>query len=232
VSKAFVIGYDPGGNGAHGVAVLEVREENSRWHSVSLQVEQAHTLRDAVAWLEDTCRDGRIIAAGVDTLTEWNSGRSGWRPADCWLRDKYPAVRGRVIAPNSMHGAMAINGAAFLRQLHSRFHDDTRVTEAHPKVAYYALTTKVPSWELHRAEMVTWLLDQLGVEPTTEIEDKEDHRFDAAMAVLAALRGLNGDWRLDLHDLPDADQSGRVLFCGRTHYWWPTPPGPHTPPTE
>ena len=32
MSKAFVIGYDPGGNRAHGVAVLDVREENGRWN--------------------------------------------------------------------------------------------------------------------------------------------------------------------------------------------------------
>jgi hypothetical protein len=38
VTTAFVIGYDPGGKDAHGVAVLEVCEENARWNLVSLQV--------------------------------------------------------------------------------------------------------------------------------------------------------------------------------------------------
>ncbi|MBA4159177.1 MAG: DUF429 domain-containing protein [Gemmatimonadetes bacterium] len=231
MSKAFVIGYDPGGNGAHGVAALEVREENGRWHSLSLQVEQVRTLRDAVAWLKDTCCDGRIVAAGVDTLTEWNSGPGGWRPADKRLKERYREVANQILAPNSLAGSMAVNGAAFLRLLRSRFRADSiLVTEAHPKVCVFALTRRKYIWAEERASLEAWLLDQLGINVPPEIPfGEKDHCFDAGMAVLAALRGLNGDWRLDLHDLPDADQSGRVLFCGRNHYWWPAPPEPSAP---
>ena len=65
MTTAFVIGYDPGGNDAHGVAVLKVQKENSRWIPVTLQVTAARALGDAVAWLEKKCRDGRIVAAGI-----------------------------------------------------------------------------------------------------------------------------------------------------------------------
>lgn len=75
----FMIGYDPGGNLAHGVAVLGVREENNCWEGVSLEASAKRTLGDAVAWLEERCRDGQIVACGVDTLTEWNGGKAGWR---------------------------------------------------------------------------------------------------------------------------------------------------------
>jgi hypothetical protein len=231
VSKAFVIGYDPGGNNAHCVASLEVWKETGRWIPVSLEMKPAQTLHDVVAWVEDTCRDGRIVAAGIDTLTEWNSGRSGFRPADLWLRRTYREVARQVIPPAALFGAMAVNGAAFLMMLQPRFRSDaTMITEAHPKVCAFALTGRRYVFADDRTSLEAWLLEQLDVSGSTEIWfGEKDHCFDAGMAVLAALRGLNGDWRLDLHDLPDADQSGRVLFCGRTHYWWPAPPEPSAP---
>ena len=86
------MGYDPGGENAHGVALLEVREHNDRWYPTSLQVAETRCLRDAIAWFEQRTAAGRIVAAGIDTLTEWNTGTCGWRAADLWLRKKYPAA--------------------------------------------------------------------------------------------------------------------------------------------
>jgi hypothetical protein len=202
------------------VAALQVREDDQGWKPQDLQTETAHTLADAVAWLDATCRDGRIVAAGVDTLTEWNSGPSGWRLADLWLRDAYPAVRNSVVTPNSIFGSMAVNGAAFLALLAPRFQcDAAMVTEAHPKVLYYALTGTRAIWKDSASDMVEWMGSQLGATSMIGLADVSDHRFDAAMAVLAALRGLNREWTLDLHAIPGSEH--RVLFCGETHYWWP-----------
>lgn len=220
MKPTFVIGYDPGGNGAHGVAALRVCAEGDIWQPLDLRAETAYTLANAVAWLDATCRDGRIVAAGIDTLTEWNSGPSGWRQADLWLRDAHPAVRNSVVPPNSLYGSMAVNGAAFLTLLAPRFQRDTTVvTEAHPKVLYYALTGTRANWKDRASEMDEWLGSQLGV--PASVSDPSDHRFDAAMAVLAALRGINREWALDLHALSRAERASRVLFCGETHYWWP-----------
>lgn len=222
MTPTFVIGYDPGGNVAHGVAALRVRADGAHWQPLDLQTETAHTLKDVVAWLESSCRDGRIVAAGVDTLTEWNTGPCGWRPADRWLRDRYPKVKKRVVSPNSIYGSMALNGAAFLTMLTRRFHaDSTLVTEAHPKVSYFALTGRTPSWRTDSVEMSAWLMGELGVEAPTSLAHGKDDPFDAGMSVLAALRGLNREWTLDLHAMPEDQQAGRVLFCGKTHYWWP-----------
>ena len=88
-----MVGYDPGGMGKHGVAVLRVQPKGDRWRSADLRVITAQTLTEVVTWVTDTCRDGRIIAAGTDTLTEWNSGPGGWRPADRWLINEYPPPR-------------------------------------------------------------------------------------------------------------------------------------------
>jgi hypothetical protein len=117
---------------------------------------------------------------------------------------------------------MSINGAAFLMLLRTRFQfDGTMVTEAHPKVCYHALTGRIPDWKANSDEMIGWLVSELGVASPTDLADAADHRFDAAMSALAALCGLNRNWTCDLHALPGADQAREVLFCGKTHYWWP-----------
>jgi hypothetical protein len=165
----------------------------------------------------------------VDTLTEWNSGRGGWRPADWWLRRAYPAVCQSVKAPAGLRGSMVMSGAAFLMLFEERFRSDgTMVTEAHPKVCYFALAGEKASWGGepgdNRGGMTSWLLDELTAGSRDGICVADDHRFDAATAALAALRGLNGEWTLDLHALDGEDYSGRVRFCAPTHYWWPDPP--------
>jgi hypothetical protein len=222
VSVGYVIGYDPGGNGRHGFAALRVEERGGRWEPLDLFVTTGGSLQDMVRWVDTVCRNTRIVAAGVDTLTEWNSGHSGYRPADLWLIRNYRDVARSVIAPASLYGAMVINGGGLLVQLKERFHaDGTVVTEAHPKVCYRAITGDKADWKAHREQMTAWLIGELGVGDPAEICVADDHRFDAATSALAALRGLNGDWRLDLHALPDEGYSGRIRFCDPTHYWWP-----------
>lgn len=184
------------------------------------------TLGSAIAWITGECDRFPILAAGIDTLTEWNDGPSGWRPADRWLRDRYPAVSGSVIAPNSLFGAMLVSGAGFLVQLRPRFgRDRTLVTETHPKVCYYALRGQRHEWRSR--SMIRWLTAQLA--PAT-CRFQAAHDFDACMSVLAALRGFRGDWTLDLHRLP-ANERKALAECGKAvrlvgaaHFWWPNDP--------
>jgi hypothetical protein len=194
---------------------------------MDLAISTAADLHEAVGWIDETCRSGRIVAAGVDTLTEWSSGRAGWRAADHWLKLHDPAMSPSVKAPNSLRGSMTLNGAAFLLLLAERFHaDGTVVTESHPKVCYFAATGEKACWEDDREKMAAWLLAELAVGSAEDVCVKDDHRFDAAMSALAALRGLNGDWTLDLHAVPGDDPSARIQPFGQTHYWWPgAPPG-------
>ena len=223
-AKNWVIGYDPGGNNAHGVAALAVISREARWTPERLLVEQKTTVGAAVEWFEHVCRGGRIVAAGVDTLTEWNDGRCGWRPADLWLRMTYREVAKSVIPPNSIYGAMTLNGGAFLHSLAKRFEQDGAViTEAHPKVALFALTQTKTNWkdQAARDKMTRWLLDELAVAPCASGFGASDHDFDAAMAVLAALRGLNGDWKLDLHSMTGISCGKRIQPFGATRFWWP-----------
>lgn len=67
------IGYDPGGNGAHGVAAINGE------HAVCATVA---TALDSIVWLTQQCDQQTPAAFGLDTLTLWSTGPAGWRPAD------------------------------------------------------------------------------------------------------------------------------------------------------
>ncbi len=125
-----VIGYDPGGDGKHGLARATVRDGNI----VDVTTKTVDTVEDAVASILNI---ETLLGLGVDTLTCWGTGPHGWRPADRWLRHRYPKVQKSVVAPNSLYGAMSLNGMAALVAARQAF-PDVFVTETHPKVLYYA----------------------------------------------------------------------------------------------
>ena len=126
-----VVGYDPGGNGKHGFARATVRDGEI----VCVTTKTLQTAEDVV---RSILGGEKPLGLGVDTLTCWSTGRSGWRPADCWLRQRYPAVKKAIVAPNSLFGAMSVNGMAVLLTVRQAF-PGIFVTETHPKVLYYAL---------------------------------------------------------------------------------------------
>ena len=203
-----VLGYDPGGNGRHGLARLDIVEGTPRGLTVS-------TYETVEAVLDATEAD-TPLAVGVDTLTCWGTGRSGWRPADRWLRLAYPAATRSVASPNSLFGSMSLGGMAILLALRAR--DPTvLVTETHPKVLYRAL------WGRHydyRAEARA--MDQdLGARLGVDVRTRNDHEWDAAISALAAWHALRDDWLRDLHQLPLDEGERLVMPCGPTRYVWP-----------
>lgn len=99
-----IIGYDPGGNGNHGVACLTV---NADFTPVTVTCQSVETVGDAIAWASSLTD---IVGVGIDTLTRWSTGRSGWRPADRWLRKHPPFVGKSVASPNSLFGSMPVGG--------------------------------------------------------------------------------------------------------------------------
>jgi hypothetical protein len=74
-----IVGYDPGGNGSHGVAELEI-EHDRCVHATVLSLE---TAEDVLRWI---LRSNNLVWLGVDTLATWSTGPSGWRTADLFLR--------------------------------------------------------------------------------------------------------------------------------------------------
>ncbi len=158
------------------------------------------------------------VAVGVDTLTEWSLGPCGWRPADRWLRTKYTEVRNSVASPNSLFGAMGLNGMAFLIRLRD-VQPSICVTETHPKILHWQRTGSRYNFVENRIEMNAVLCDWVGCSATTVSE----HEWDAAVSALAAFQGFSGKWKKDLHAL-DVSAHERELVvrpCGTTNYWWP-----------
>jgi hypothetical protein len=89
-----IVGYDPGGNGFHGIAQLMIEEGEIREASTQ-------TLQIVEEALQLIQRERSLVGLGLDTLTSWNTGLSGWRPADRRLRNKYAIVKNSIISPNS-----------------------------------------------------------------------------------------------------------------------------------
>ena len=212
-----VLGYDPGGNAKHGVALLEVR----RSRVVGCRTAILPTVHDVIEWF---ARELPVpgccpLGIGIDTLTIWGTGRSGWRPADEWLRRQYRRVQRSVMSPNTLSGAMSLNGMAVLVALREQW-PDLRASETHPKVLYYGLTGNPHNWPRHRRAMCNWLDDQLGVAVDIE-RGARDHAWDAALSAWAAWRGFTGAWGFDLHALPQSATFPVLAPAGPSFFYWP-----------
>lgn len=203
-------GYDPGGNDKHGVAVLRVHSGRP----ISVTTALVSTAEMAIQWF--SARSGPQVAIGVDTLTCWSTGPAGWRPADRWLKRRYPQVENSVVAPNSLYGSMSLNGMMVLLALRGMT-PEVMITETHPKVMHWYLLRKAYDFEARQAVMVEALASQLDL----DLALASDHEWDAALSALAAFRGFSGQWHRDLHAIAPAEDERLVLPCGVTNYFWP-----------
>jgi len=204
-----IVGYDPGGNGAHGIAELSVRGGQP----VALATRTLQTAEVVIRLLEDL---PPIVAFGVDTLTCWGTGYSALRPADRWLRKHYVAVQNRIVAPNGLYGAMGLNGMAVLMAVKLKF-PNVLITETHPKVLYWHLSGQMYDYKNGKVSMDQMLSNFLELDVTPANE----HEWDAALSTHAALKGATGQWRLDLHSHQTMNGECIVSPCGKTHYFWP-----------
>ncbi|WP_395718788.1 hypothetical protein [Prosthecobacter sp.] len=236
--KRYVLGYDPGGDGNHGIALLEVAEQDQRWMPVQLYAEVRSTVADVIHFVHERVgQRGVIVASGIDTLTAWSTKTSGWRPADVRLRsyEDYAPVTHSVKSPNGLRGAMSINGAILLHWLKGRDDHGGIITESHPKVTFFALTCLNGAPSLHpwatrdrrgvlrasKQQADDFLRGWLGMASLAGFgEATTDDGFDACIGCVAALKGLNREWTHDLHQPDDPEV---VHPFGQTHYWWPHP---------
>ncbi len=206
-----VVGYDPGGDGTHGIAILRV--ENGA--AISLSCITASTVEDVISRIAS---NANVLAFGIDTLTCWSTGRCGWRPADRWLRDQYPIVRNSIVSPNGLYGSMGLNGMAILLTMRAKY-PGALITETHPKVLYHQLSGLKYDWSQTGKEMTESLVGWLGA----PIHVQNDHEWDAALSAYSAFQGLCERWSHDLHALPVQRGEQLVEPAGKTHYFWPTP---------
>jgi len=204
-----IAGYDPGGDGNHGLALLTLRKGKP----TKLVAETVQTAEDVLAQLAD---QDPLIGIGVDTLTCWSTGPGGWRPADRWLRDRYTDVRSSVVSPNSLFGSMGLNGMAVLIAV-QQSRPSLVISETHPKVLWRHLAGEKYDYEGNRVLMDTRLARWLGIPVGTT----NDHEWDAAVSALALFWGMSGRWSHDLHAEPTEGAERIVSPCGPTHYFWP-----------
>lgn len=204
-----ILGYDPGGNSSHGVAFFSY--ENGRLINSKIA-----TLKTANDVMEEAGRVKDLIAVGIDTLTCWSTGPSGWRPADRRLRNCYKHIKKSVISANSLRCSMGLNGMSVLIALREAM-PSLIVSETHPKVLYNALVSEKYDYSSNSDAMDRYLSEALS----TEITTNNDHEWDATLSVYAVLQGLKGEWKIDLHNLPCSERERLIKPCGETHYWWP-----------
>jgi hypothetical protein len=204
-----IAGYDPGGNKKHGVAELSIVNEKC----VDIRAGTLSTAEEVIQWAEGL---SDLAGIGVDTLTCWSTGSSGWRAADRWLKKRYKEVEKSVISPNGLYGSMGINGMVVLLSLRQA-RPDIVVSETHPKVLYWALTHCRYDYESSSKRMEKTLSQWLGVEMHTSSE----HEWDAVASAYSLYCGITGKWQHDLLQKPDKSNSRLVKPCGDVHFWWP-----------
>lgn len=204
-----VIGYDPGGDHKHGFAEATIRGGRI----LNLTTKTLPSVEDVVASILDL---ESPLGLGIDTLTCWGTGPSGWRPADRWLRQRYPDVRNSVQAPNSLYGAMSVSGMASLVVVRQTL-PDIFITETHPKVLYKHFNERYDYNGPNASVMNKRLSRLLAV----DVAPRNEHEWDSAISILAVVRGLHGTWQRDLHALPTNPDERLVQPCGKTAYVWP-----------
>lgn len=204
-----IIGYDPGGNDKHGVAALMIDK------GCPIQISFA-TVRNAQAALDWFTVEETPLAAGIDTLTVLSTGDSGWRPADRWLRAKYPQVQNSVVNPNYLQGAMSLNGLAMIASLRG-MSNSILISETHPKVLYYCLSGNQHNFQLNKATMNEQLTNWIGL----NINTTNDHEWDATVSCFAVLEGILRHWTTDLHQLPTVAGEKLIHIGGPSRFYWP-----------
>jgi len=198
--RAVWIGADPGGQDHFGVAELF---ENGTTRTACVS-----SAREAAEWIQ-----GKPLGAGIDSPMWWSSAKRGDRKADRWLRCTYGNTSpGKVLAINSLYGAVLAQGAMLAVELRRRF-PDLSITEAHP-----GLLLRARGRRLDQSRRFDRLKHCFGVHACSRISD---HERDAVLAALAAREGFTGRWPRDLalKHFPE-EQDPMAYWLAPMHYWW------------
>ena len=203
------LGYDPGGKAANGAAILTVSNDVR-----SLQTATLDSVDDTLEWF-DACLGGGVpVAIGIDSFLSWETGPSGWRGPDKWLREMYPSAKKSVMASNSTFGSMAVQGMAMALRLRDRW-DRIVLNETHPKVLYYALTGEHYSFPGINNQMVDWLQDTTAVPAMPN--SLTDHAWDAAISAWVTYQGYKTGFSPNLM----SKANNPILPTGEVNYYWP-----------
>ena len=211
-----ILGYDPGGPKANGVACLKFTEEMKK-----IETDTVGSVDQAMDWFLDKLNGDKPEAIGIDAYMNWETGVSGRRGPDNWLRATYPTQKNSVLYANSAFGAMAIQGMALAIRVRQKWPDST-LNEVHPKVLYFALSKKAYLKPKTKngppdQEMVKWLLKETGIKNVRDIHN--DHEWDAVLSAWATYQGQEGKYKKNLMDF------SKNAICPingkKPKYYWP-----------
>ena len=189
-----VAGFDPGGKGNNGIALISDSE---------VRCATVDDARIAFRWLEE--RAGHdLVAIGIDTFLHWEF--ADHRPCDTWLRKRYTAVPKSVLHVNSTYGSMVVQGAIFGIEAR-KFWPSVVLNESHPKVLHYALTGR-------KIDYAQPCLEIFNI----SINADSEHATDALIAAAVTRRALLAPQ--DYHDLCET-ASNPTYPAGDAFYWWP-----------
>jgi hypothetical protein len=172
------IGFDPGGAGAFGWAVLS----GIQLPLFLVARGVSHHADEAVHSVRDTARQSPLAAAGIDAPLFWH-GR-GDRTVDQRVRSaiiQRGAHAGTVNSVNSMRGACLIQGmmAAMLLRTHQ---NELPITEAHPKALLWLLGIArrgKPSVGIAISDLHDWITGN-------DVAGASDHEPDACLGAISA----------------------------------------------
>jgi len=196
-------GADPGGANAFGVALLRA---NGSFESGVVSCADG-----AMKWLYE--RAETILAAGIDAPLWWSSGKNGERNADLSVRGRLhevgaKEVGGTVQSPNSLRGAVLIQGVLLATALRRQWRE-LPITEAHPK----ALLKEMWPQALKGASLWDEIARCYGLGGA---QLDSEHERDALLAAVAAREGYQRKWTRDLaRERSQSEQDGVLLVAFR-----------------
>ena len=185
------LGYDPGGQGKHGVAAVNILEDGAFDGTPTMSL--MRTASEVCEWMANQPSPEAI---GIDTLLAWSS--RGRRQCDEWLRCRYPAYKNTVVHQNSLYSAMTINGAIVANIAAGL---GVALVESHPKLLRKAI-----------------LRNDAAEELLSYCRTAKDHEADALIASWSAAMFHFGHWCRDLYK---SGASEYTFPAGRAVYPWP-----------
>ena len=184
------LGYDPGGNGTHGVAAIEVSSQGILTAAPVCDV--VRDAEEAWSWLS---QHKNASALGVDTLLAWSP--SGGRAGDDALRRAYRKFPRTVISQNSLYSSMTLNGVIVARRAAE---SGLPLFESHPKLL--VKTRLLPDTATSSMLSAYHYATRDCATATAKSAKRADDMADAVVAAWCAAQGFSRRWTIDLFDIP------------------------------
>ena len=209
-ANGFILGFDPGGEGKFGWSICRVSNGQLQpLPNTGLADDAWDALLKVKQELGRYSPSGNhpVLAAGIDAPMFWS--QRGNRTVDDILRDKLknslPKIR--VLAVNSLWGAVLVQGVLLGKYLRDEW-TDLKITEAHPNALWYLLRH---SGQPEVVEMVEHAIAGL-------VDDTRDATL-SAVAAWAMIQESQLGWQ----NLHERECHPVHPFDTPVSYWMPIP---------